>query len=125
MAICTVFLQSQEEHDHGAGEGPIDADGENGDGESELSSSENGESFGVSSVVDLDPELQAIKGSPVEISFVQLDTTPDCDLKVVNRRVNASSETTTLKIQIPMSVDKRKRGTLQPFRSHILLIYPS
>ena len=120
-----VFLQSQEEHDHGAGEGPIDADGENGDGESELSSSENGESFGVSSVVDLDPELQAIKGLPAEISFVQLDTTPDCDLEVVNRRVNASSETTTLKIRIPMSVDKQKRGTLQPFCSHILLIYPS
>jgi nuclear GTP-binding protein len=28
----------------------------------------------VSSVVDLDPELRAIKGSPAEISFVQLNT---------------------------------------------------
>jgi hypothetical protein len=61
--------QSREEYDDHAGEEPIDIDGHNGDGQSVSSSSDIGESFEVSSVVDLDPELQAIKGSPVKILF--------------------------------------------------------
>lgn len=44
--------QSQEEYDDRTAEGPIDADGQNGDGQSEFSSSDNGESFEVSSVVE-------------------------------------------------------------------------
>ena len=52
-----------------AGEGPIDTDGYNGDGTSVSSSSHIGESYEVSGVEDLDPELQATKGSPAEILF--------------------------------------------------------
>ena len=80
--------QSQEEYDDRAAEGPIGADGQNGDGESGFSSSDNGEIFEVSSViVDLDPELRAIKGSPAEISFVQLDTS-DMRLHRLPRRAH-------------------------------------
>lgn len=66
MTICTigmVFLQSQEEYDDRAEEGPVDNDGYNGDGRSVFSSSDTGdmENYEVSSVVDLDTELQAIK----------------------------------------------------------------
>lgn len=66
MTIYRIRM-SQEKYDDRAGEGPIiDNDVYNGDGQSVSSSSDAGESDEVSSVVDLDPELQAIKGSPVE-----------------------------------------------------------
>ena len=72
--------ESQEEHDDHAGEGPIDAaDRYHGDGQSVSSSSDIGESDEVSSVVDLDPELQAIKGLPPKTLL--FNTTPDCDLR--------------------------------------------
>jgi len=61
---------SQKEYDDHAGEGPegfIAADRYHGDhGKSVSSSSDTGESDEVSSDADLDPELQAIKGSPAE-----------------------------------------------------------
>ena len=69
-----LAAQSQEEYDDHAGEGPIDTDGYNGDGRSVSSSSDVEESFEVSSVADLDPELQAIKGVPAEILFYSLQT---------------------------------------------------
>jgi hypothetical protein len=67
---CTA--QSQEEYDDRAEEGPIDTNEYNGDGQSVSSSSDIGESFEVSSVVDLEPELQAIKGVPGEILFYSI-----------------------------------------------------
>jgi hypothetical protein len=60
---------SKEEYNNHAGEGHIDIDGFNGDGQSVSSSSNIGESFKVFSIADLDPELQVIKGSPMEILF--------------------------------------------------------
>jgi hypothetical protein len=50
-----------------------------------------------------------IKGLPAEVYFIQYN--PDCDLDKVDRLVKTSSEASTLKIRIPMSVDKRKRCT--------------
>ncbi len=64
--------QSQEEYDDRVEEGPIDTNEYNGDGWSVSSSSNIGESFEVSSVVDLEPELQAIKGVPAEILFYSI-----------------------------------------------------
>ena len=64
---------SREEHDDRAEEVPIDIDGYTGDGRSVSSSFDTGESeeesWLVSSPVDLDPELQAIKGLPAETLF--------------------------------------------------------
>jgi hypothetical protein len=74
MTTCTVWtilLQSEEEYDDRAGEGPINIDGYNGDGQSVYSSSDAGEGDEVSSVIDLDPELQAIKA---KISFYSIQS---------------------------------------------------
>ena len=54
--------QLQKEYNDRAEEEPINTDGYNGDGRSVSSSSDIEESFEVSSVADLYPELQAIKG---------------------------------------------------------------
>ena len=104
-------IQRQDEYDDRAGEGPIDADGYNGDGICVSSPSDIGEGYEVSSVASLDLVLRAIKGSPAEFFFVQLNTTPDCDMDIVDRRVKTSGETTTLKIWIPMFVDKHRAHT--------------
>jgi hypothetical protein len=61
--------QSQEEEDDCAGEGSIETSQSNGDGQPIDSSSDAGESDEVSSIADLDPELQEIKGSPAETRF--------------------------------------------------------
>ena len=53
--------QSQEEYDD-AGEGPVETGRYNKDGQSVSSSSDAGESDDVSSVIDLDPELQVALG---------------------------------------------------------------
>jgi hypothetical protein len=65
----------------------------------------------VSSVVDLDPELQAIKGPPVKISCSTTLTDCDCGLDNVDRLMKTSDKTSSLKIRIPVSVDKRKHWT--------------
>lgn len=61
--------QSQEEDDDCAREGSIETNRSNGDGKSVDSSSDAGGSDEVSSVTDLEPELQEIKGLPVETEF--------------------------------------------------------
>ena len=70
-----VLLQSQEEYDD-AGAGPDDVGAgpvETGRYNEDVSSSSNaGESDKVSSVIDLDPELQAIKGLPAETEFYSI-----------------------------------------------------
>jgi len=67
LTICRVhiiLLQSQEEDEDCAGEGSIETSRFNGDGQSVDSSSDAGESNEVSSITDLDLELQEIEGSP-------------------------------------------------------------
>ena len=63
--------QSQEEYDD-AGAGPVETGRYNKDGQSVSSSSNVGKSDEVSSVIDLDPELQAIKGLPAETEFYSI-----------------------------------------------------
>jgi len=63
--------QSQEEYDD-AGTGPVETGRYNEDGQSVSSSSDAGESDEVSSVIDLDLELQAIKGLPAETEFYSI-----------------------------------------------------
>jgi hypothetical protein len=73
MTICTirtVLLQSEEEYDDRTGKGPIDIDGHNGDGQSISSSSDTGKSYKVSSVVDLNPEIQQSKVCQWKIYFI-------------------------------------------------------
>jgi hypothetical protein len=62
--------QSEEEYDDRTREGPIDIDGHNGDGQSVSSSSDTGERYKVSSVVDLDPEIQRSKVCQRKIYFI-------------------------------------------------------
>ena len=64
--------QSQEEYNDCAGEGLIETGRYNDDGQSISSSSDAGESDKVSSVIDLDLELQAIKGLPAETEFYSI-----------------------------------------------------
>ena len=64
--------ESQDEDDDHAKEGRIDTDGCNCDRQSVSISSDIEESYKVSSVEDLDPELQAIKGSLAEILFYSI-----------------------------------------------------
>ena len=58
-----------QEDDNCAEEGSIETSQSNGDGQTVDSSSDVGESDEVSSITDLDPELQAIEGLPAEIRF--------------------------------------------------------
>jgi hypothetical protein len=65
--------QSQEEDNDCAGEESIETSRSDGDGQSVDSSSNAGESDEVSSVADLDPELQEIKGLPAETEFCSIN----------------------------------------------------
>ena len=84
MATRTIWMvllkvhDSQEENDDRAGEGPINTDGYNGDGQSVFSSSDTRRSDEVSTVIDLDPELQAIKAEILFYSIQPLTRQNPC-----------------------------------------------
>ena len=69
MQDSDSFAAVTEEDDNCAGEGSIETSRLNGDEQSVDSSSDAGESNGVSSIADLNPELQEIEGSPAETEF--------------------------------------------------------
>ena len=62
-----------QEHNARAGEGPVDIDKYDGDGKSKYGFSNTGESdeesWSVSNIADLDPELQKIQGFASEIFY--------------------------------------------------------
>ena len=78
-------------------------DSENDRGRYEDSSSNAGDS--ESSVADLDPDLQAIKGLPVESRYHSTIL-----IFHIDSMRKKSSNASTLKIRIPVLADKRKRS---------------